>query len=272
MAMSIEAFVDFPGTSFRSIEEFKQFRGNNRDLFDERYRREQSIGVNSATLSTKGFCGPCLRVTKFLSPTAAGEKTVDGRLVPHWRLAQTCDCSFGLTSYERALLHMALPRLGSSSWSRGGILGRGDRIARYLSGRYPSFALWPRFLRDEEGTLTLPVPIQSQHIILAADELPHFPSLDQVLAAVAHSLMPGGAFLFSTPFDVEAQETMTSPVVEAQPMSVRAVFSSHPVHRLGWDLIGRLREAGFNDAAGYCYWSEELGYLGPYNMIFLAFR
>lgn len=270
--MSTEASVRFPGAAFRSIDEFKRYRSDNRDLFDERYRREQSLAVDGATLSTSGFCAPCLQVTDFVSQTHGGSQTDDGRWVPYWRLAQTCGCRFALTSHERALLHMALPRLGPPSWTRGGIIGRGDRLLDYLAERAFSFDLWPRLSRARAGEVDLPVPAQSQHMILAADEVAHIPPLDSALAAIARSLMPGGSFLFSTPFDVEAETSIAGPGFDGVDPAALPLFSADAPHRLGWDLIGRLLNAGFSDAAAYCYWSEELGYLGPYNMIFLAFR
>jgi SAM-dependent methyltransferase len=270
--VNVEFCVDFPGTAFRSIEDFKRFRADNRDLFDEQYRREQALGIEGPKLTRSGVCGPCLRVTQFTSPTHGGEATADGRLVPHWRLAQSCGCPYALTSHERALVHMALSRLGSPSWYHAGVLGRGDRLAKYINRWHPDFALWPRVLRESAGDLTLPVMPGSQHMVLAADELPHFPPLDAVLAAVARCLTPGGIFIFTTPFDVELTETISSAAVDIHLGSEQPPFSSDPVHRLGWDLIGRLRDAGFSDAVGYCYWSEEFGYLGSYNMIFLAFR
>jgi hypothetical protein len=269
--VSTEAFVRFPGTPFRSIDEFKRFRTDNRDQFDERYRREQSLAVDGASLTTSGFCAPCLQVTDFASQTHGGG-TVDGRWVPHWRLTQTCGCRFALTSHERALLHMALPRLGPTSWTRGGIIGRGDRLLDYLAERDFSFDLWPRLLRNRAGQAELPVLAGSQHMILAADELAHIPALDAALAAIARSLMPGGSFLFSTPFDVEAEESVIGPGLIGAATTALPLFSADAAHRLGWDLMARLRDAGFSDAAAYCYWSEELGYLGPYNMGFLAFR
>lgn len=270
--MSTEASVRFPGAAFRSIDEFKRFRTDNRDLFDERYRREQSLAVDGTALTTGGFCAPCLQVTDFVSQTHGGSQTAEGRWVPYWRQAQTCGCRFALTSHERALLHMALPRLGAPSWARGGIIGRGDRLRDYLAERAFSFDLWPRLSRNQAGAVALPVPPQSQHMILAADELAHIPALDAALAAIADSLMPGGSFLFSTPFDVEAEASVMTSAFEGAPPTALPLFSADAPHRLGWDLIGRLQDAGFGDAAAYCYWSEELGYLGPYNMIFLAFR
>lgn len=269
--MGSEAFVQFPAMAFRSREEFQRYRDSHRDVFDERYRREQALGVAAPSLSTDGICAPCLRVSTFASSTRDGDETADGRRVPHWRLAQSCDCAFGLTSHERALLHLALARAPGSSQTRIGVLGRGERIAARLRTSYDEVSLWPRLLAEGAGTLALPTPPAHHHVILAADELAHIPPLDRALAAIAHGLAPGGLFIATTAFDVEAESSVSyldTPEEEGVPM----LFSRDPAHRLGWDLVPRLRDAGFSDAAGFCYWSEELGYLGPYNMIFLASR
>lgn len=270
--MGSEAFVQFPGMPFRSLEEFHRYRAENRRLFDERYLREQSLGVVGHAVALAGLCAPCLKVTTFVSPTEDGNKTADGRLVPHWRLRQTCGCAFALANHERALLHMALPYLGPSSWSRIGVLGRGENLAARLREEFSQVTLWPRLYNDVFAQINLPTDPASQHVILAADELAHIPPLDQALAAVARSLPPGGLFITTTAFDVEAEETI-SWTTDLRPVSSGPVlFTRDPVHRLGWDLIPRLRAAGFTDAWGSCYWSEEFGYLGPYNMIFVAFR
>jgi hypothetical protein len=270
--MKAESFVALPAAVFRGAEDFKRFRNENRDLLDERYRREQALGVSAVEMVMEGLCAPCLRVARFSSRTHGGEETADGRWVPHWRLEQGCDCTFNLSSHERALAHSALPRFGQQAWYRVALLGRNDSLAGYLAQFQPSLVLYPRVEREVDGTLFLPVKPASLHMVIAADELCHLPELDAALAAVAGALMPGGIFLFCTPFDVEADKTMTDltglPVVREK----LPTFSSRPVHRLGWDLIDHLRAAGFDDASAHLYWSEELGYLGPYNMIFSAFR
>ncbi len=270
--MREESFVTFPAVVFRSAEEFRRFRNEKRDLFDERYRREQALGVSDVEVVTEGICGPCLRVARFVSRTHGGEATVDGRWVPHWRLEQGCDCPFNLLSHERALMQSALPRFGQDTWYRLGLLGQNDRLAAYLAQFQPNLMFCPRMEIGFDGTLYLPAAPASLHMMIAADQLCHLPELDASLGAVARALMPGGAFLFSTPFDVELETTTTDLTVFRQVGTNLPTFSSQPVHRLGWDIIDRLRAAGFDDATAHLYWSEELGYLGPYSIMFSAFR
>ena len=270
--MNNGSVVIFPSATFESGEEFRRFRSENRDLFDERYRREQSLGTHDASVITEGICGPCLDVTQFTSSTRDGDLTGDGRKVPHWRRTQACGCSFGLTSHERALVHTALPHFGKPSWFRAGVLGPADHIAAYVSRLLPDLAQWKRLARGIGRALSLPVSQGSQHMVLAADVLPHIIPLREALTAVADALAPGGMFIFSTPFDVEASETVSFMASEGGPESAQLVFSAHSAHRLGWDLIPLLHDCGFSSAIGHCYWSEEFGYLGPYNMVFVAHR
>ena len=109
-------------------------------------------------------------------------------------------------------------------------------------------------------------------MVLAADVLPHILPLKEALKAVADALSPGGTFVFSAPFDVEAGDTVSYLANEDGTGRANQVFSAHPVHRLGWDLIALLNDCGFSGVVGHCYWSEEFGYLGPYNMVFIARR
>lgn len=270
--MSSDSVVTFPSVIFRSGDEFKRFRSENRDLFDERYRREQSLGTKSELVITEGVCGPCLRVTRFSSSTRGGDLGGDGRSVPHWRQAQVCGCSFGLTSHERALIHTALPNFGTPSWFRAGVLGQGHRIAAYVSQLLPDFAQWKGLTRGNNRVLSLPVLEASQHMVLAADVLAHIVPISEALEAIARALSQGGIFVFSTPFDVEASETISFLAGEDRTGIDRQIFSARPAHRFGWDLLKLLGDCGFSSAIGHCYWSEEFGYLGPYNMVFVAYR
>jgi hypothetical protein len=267
--MNSDAVVTFPSATFGSGDDFKRFRSENQNLFDERYRREQSLGTHGAAVIREGICAPCVRVTQFSSSTQDGELTGDGRKVPHWRKAQVCGCSFGLMSHERALIHSALPHFGKPSWFQAGILDQATRVAAYVSQFLPGLGQWTRFNRGAGRALSLPISDASQHMVLAVDMLVHVIPLSEALSAIANALSPGGVFIFSTPFDVEASQTVS---FLANENGTDQIFSTRSVHRLGWDLIPLLSDCGFSSAVGQCFWSEELGYLGTYNMVFIAHR
>ncbi len=109
-------------------------------------------------------------------------------------------------------------------------------------------------------------------MLLCPDHLHHVPALDAALGEAARVLCPGGALLFTVPFHADADATASDLARLPRRSGVLPAFSAEPVHRIGWDILERVRGAGFVDCAAHCYWSEELGYLGPFNMIFLATR
>ena len=76
-----------------------------------------------------------------------------------------------------------------------------------------------------------------------------------------------------TPALQEAESKRRSQRVFREDPSVRFLVSTEAggeVHALGWDILDLLRDAGFSTARAHVYWSDELGYLGSGNMIFLA--
>jgi predicted TPR repeat methyltransferase len=107
------------------------------------------------------------------------------------------------------------------------------------------------------------------HLVVSADHLHRVLPLDAMLAEVARVLSPGGVFVFTVPFDV-SQEVTRSEV--AQGIANGPTLTAQAVHAFGWDVMDRVRRAGFADCCAHCYWSEELGYLGTFNFVFEAFR
>ena len=271
--MTLAGSIRFPACVVGSVGEFRQFTSENRDLIDERYRRELALASKDKTVTLRGSCGLCLLVTNFKSDTAGGQLMPDGRRTPNWREQQVCECEYALTSRERALLHVATPRLGSQSWYKAAVLGQRKGVANYLSKLLLGFSVWPRLeAMDTNGRAWLLSEAKAFHMVVSPDFLQFVPPLDEALAEVARVLMPGGIFLFTIPFYVDSEVTVSNIAHLRQRNGLLPPMSAGPVHQIGWDIMDRVREAGFSDCTAHFYWSEELGYLGPYNMIFMAFR
>jgi SAM-dependent methyltransferase len=243
MPMSPRPYLRFPAACFRSMEAFQRFQEDSDAELGERRRQE---GVFAEQERLDGTCGVCLRVTTF---------EPGGPAVADWRVQQICGCEARLASHQRALLQAAAPRFGRTGWCRAGLFGRDEAILRALAPRLPGLVVWPDLRADAAGRPALPAETASAHLVLSADHLAVTPAPEAALAEIARVLMPGGVFLCTLPFAPDAATTNPA-----------------PPRRFGWDILDRARAAGFQDGAVHGYWSAELGYLGPDNMILTAFR
>jgi SAM-dependent methyltransferase len=118
----------------------------------------------------------------------------------------------------------------------------------------------------------LDAPDNSAHIVVSLDYVHRVPPLKSALAEIHRALVPGGHFVFTVPFRVNSEAT--SSFISHLPLVgglLPAEFGAE-VHEIGWDILESLRKAGFASATAHLYWSEELGYLGPFNFIFSACR
>jgi len=108
----------------------------------------------------------------------------------------------------------------------------------------------------------LPVESDSCHFAISQDELQDIQPITSALDELARVLMPGGRLIFTVPFHFNQSESSCA----------MGTGMRQGANRLGWDLLERLRQAGFADSEALLYWSEELGYLGNMNFVFLAVK
>jgi len=263
--------LSFPGVKLRNRGDFDEFYAQARAELDARYNFEQSLGTKAGQVSRAGSCGACLRPATFISDTAGGALTPDGRTVPNWRERQTCDCESRLISRYRATLHFLASEAGLKPWQKALLVGPAGYLEAPLSGRC-QYTQVPRLIRGSDGRLHVPDPGLSvaqadgeYHVVVAADYLPRIPAWREALHAVRRALMAGGSFVFTAPFMVRESATISSHT--SDPLAAEL---PHGIHQFSWDLLDGLREAGFEDASAHLYWSAELGYLGPFNLIFHA--
>jgi hypothetical protein len=263
----------FPGISLASQAEFVEFRRATQDRLDARYIHESGLVTRDDRLRHEGTCAPCLRRALFVSDTTQWEQLPDGRRTPDWRAALACDCADRLGNRARAVLHFAQSAAGLRSWTRLLLFGPPDRghrrLAALASETISLAALRPR---TEDDGFRLEAEPASFHLAVAADCLDRVPPLRAAFAEFRRVLAPGGSLVFTVPFRYEAQRTVSRADLPRRPDGRLPAAFRDPVHEIGWDVLDWLREAGFATAAAHCYWSSELGYLGPFNMIFHAVR
>jgi len=250
----------FPAIRFTSRTEFLDYLKTHQPLLDARFTYEQSLATRDPTLIRPGTCAPCLRPTTYTA-AANGERLRDGRVVPNWRETDACACPDRLITRARATIHL-VQASGLLPWTRLLLFGAPGPADTRLT----EMASETTDLRNFAGASAE----SGFHFAIAQDFLQHVPALGPALAELCNRLLPGGRLIFTIPFhQAEAQSTLIdlTPFGTKIPAELRSA-----THKLGWDLLDMLREAGFRDAAAYLYWSEELGYLGAMNFIFRAVK
>lgn len=267
-------FVRFPSVAIGSHEEFEAYRQSNRSQLDARYLHEVGLASEEAVVERPGSCAVCLRATTYTSSTADGDKLPDGRVMPNWREEQSCDCQDRLTQRGRALLHFALATQGLQSWTRMLLFGRptafDDRFGSHVRSVTKVSRMYLAGPTDDgDHSYRIPADDGAFHAIVSSDSLQHVPPLAAVLTEMHRVLTPGGRLIFTIPFHFSRRETVSRMPITGQPLPADV---NDDVHAIGWDIIDRLYDVGFDDAQAHTYWSDELGYLGSFKTIFMAMR
>jgi SAM-dependent methyltransferase len=187
-------------------------------------------------------------------------------MLPNWREQLACDCEDRLASRPRALLHFLGSVAAAQPWSRALLFGPPAPTDRRVAAMVGAVTAVERLTEDHR----LPLPSGAFHLALASEALHLVPPLDTAMAEIRRVLAPGGEFAFTVPFRNQAAGTQSAldrlPRVDGRlPSEV-----GFECHEIGWDILPRLRRAGFAEASAYVYWSRELGYFGPLNVIFGA--
>lgn len=256
--------VRFPGESFVSQTEFDQFCQREQAVLEARFAYEQRLipPEGAPEIIREGTCAPCLRVTRFTTRV-----TTDG--APNWREAQQCDCPDRLGNRARAALHFLESVAGLADWSRVLLFGPPDVLDRRLSAGRPGFVRQPRLHAEGDG-FRLDGPDGAFHAVICWDHLHHVPPLGAALAEIRRVLAPGGSFVFTVPLRYRATHTVSHLEHARHPGGGLVAELGTEVHEIGWDMLDMLREAGFIRPLVHHTWSEELGYLGPFNLLFSA--
>jgi SAM-dependent methyltransferase len=259
----------FPAVSFVSHAEFENHLRAAATELDALYRYERRLATREPVIHTSGTCAPCLRATHYTAATAGGEVLPDGRAVPNWRDQFICDCADRLNARCRATLHFLQSVVGVSPWTRLLLFGPERKLNARLRHLMPLTREVPR-LTVAGGRYRLDAETASAHVVLALDALQAIPPLDAALAEFRRVLARGGQFVFTVPFHYRAAGTRSR--LDHLPTNdgLLPAACHHDVHDFGWDVLRRLRDAGFRRPAAHAYRSEELGYIGPFSMIFSA--
>jgi hypothetical protein len=248
----------FDGERFVSKAAFDAFREACQDILDSRYAYEQEPGQSSLS-PHRGTCAPCLMPTQFQTEgDPAG-----------WRDGQLCGCPDGLGHRARAMLHLLESGYGLDAWSRTMLLGPRSPIDTRLAAGRPAPVRHAR-LSARPGGLSMDARDGEFTHVMAWDYLQRVPPLDLLLGEIHRVLAPGGVFAFTLPFHYLAATTVSRLGHVPRRAGMLPAEFGGDIHDIGWDVLERLRRAGFARARAHHYWSRELGYLGPFNFLFAA--
>lgn len=257
------AHVSLPGESFVSQAEFDAFRHRTQHELDARYAYEQALTPQDLTCRP-GTCGPCLAPTSFHTDTTP----------PNLRDGQVCGCPDSLGHRARAMLHLLQSHTGLDPWSRMMLLGPRSPLDRRLAPERTLALTAPvrhaRMVVDNAFAHRLDAPDQSLSHVISWDYLQRVPPIETLLRETRRVLAPGGVFAFTLPFHYRAATTVSRLAHLPRRHGLLPAEFGGDVHDIGWDILDHLRHAGFARARAHHTWSDELGYLGAFNLLFTA--
>lgn len=260
--MNAGLHVRFPGESFISQTEFENFCHDNQPTLDARFLYERMLAEAGSDRPRDGSCAPCLRAARFTSETLDPSD---------WRDGQICDCDDHLGQRARAMLHLLEAELGLDAWSRLLLIGPPSPLDRRLGVGRPVPVRLARLLQPiDAGGYRLEAPDAGFTLALCWDYLHRIPPLPEALAEIRRCLTSGGRFAFTLPFHYRAARTISRlEHIPRRAGRLPAEFRGE-IHEIGWDILEMLDAAGFTDPKAHHYWSDELGYLGAFNLLFSA--
>ena len=276
-------------------EAYKKHAAKMEHEYDRRVLCEQALlpTDGSEGFRTSGFCCVCGTHTRFLTSFMYSTgNTPDGRLMPNWREHMQCE-HCGLVNRMRAGLHVlhtyAQPETGSKIY----ITERLTKTYQWLAERYPNLqgseyfgpSHIPGSIVDgirHEDVMNLSFPDGTFDRILSFDVLEHVPDPNSAFRALCRVLKPGGVVIFSVPFSSGSATDIVRATIEedgAVTHYLPAEYHGNPVdpeggalcyRYFGWEMLDKLRSVGFRNVRCLAYWSEEQGYLGREQYIFVA--
>ncbi|MGC5704160.1 glycosyltransferase [Pseudomonas sp. NFXW11] len=265
--------------------------------YQQRELVEQSLlpTDGSAFFRSPGFCCTCGRATNFLTSFMYSTgKTPDGREMPNWREHMQCE-HCGLVNRMRAALNVMHTYATPSSSSRIYITERLTATYRWLEERYENLQGSEYFGHEHvpgtevngirhEDVMNLSFKEGSFDLVLSFDVLEHVPDPDKAFVRIYSVLDQGGMFIFSVPFSSECKADLIRATLQDDGTIEHHLppeYHGNPVdpeggalcfRYFGWDMLERLRGIGFKNVRCLAYWSQEQGYLGKEQYLFLAVK
>jgi SAM-dependent methyltransferase len=275
-----------------SAAEDRIYRDRTASRFAERAAIERDlIPSPERPFQVEGFCIGCQCRQAFRTSFAFSARDERGTLVPNWREHLICDCGFNART--RAAIHWLTTRLRLPSEAHIYLMEQRSSLFAWLRERYPNLVGSEylgdttvlgsscRGIRNEDAT-RLTFPDGAFDCVLSFDVFEHVPDYQRAFEEAQRCLRDGGILLFTVPFVRSSESTIQRARVLASGQIEHLLppeFHGDPMNpeggilcfqHFGWDIIDKLRAAGFSDAHGIFLWSRRLGYLGSEQQLFTA--
>jgi SAM-dependent methyltransferase len=282
---------------FDFVHSYSEYLEHSRKMESEYKRRqlvEMSLVTGASSFRVPGYCWICRRYTSFFVDFDHCSVNQDGQRIPNWRERLVC-FSCGFQSRLRASIHVLQEILKAKTadpiyvteqntalflWMKDNYL----RVtgSEFLGDSTPYGTNDIRGFRNESITrLTFPDEVFSY--ILSFDVMEHVPNFTDGFLECLRCLKPGGAMLFSVPFDrgqamnlVRARigrdgevEHLLPPEFHCDPMNRKGCLS---FYTFGWELLDILKAIGFQNPSGLLFWSQPFGYLDHESVLFMAHK
>lgn len=278
-----------------SANEYSKHRCQSADTYARRHSLEQSLLRDGETsFETSGFCYVCGERSRFHSDLLYGGTFSGGLPLPNWRERVVCK-RCGLNNRVRASIHL-LEQIGTPAPdSRIYVTEQVTPLFKWLSVNYRQ-TIGSEYIGEavpwgeknslgvrNESVTQLTFADESMDYILSFDVFEHVPDYLKAFRECVRCLRSGGMLLFTVPFRSDSVGHIERAFVTTDGQIVHrlpAEYHGDPFnaegclcfHHFGWALLDELRNIGFVRVAAHLYWSDELGYLGGEQIIFVGYK
>jgi SAM-dependent methyltransferase len=245
-------------------------------------------------LHLPGICLVCDRIVEFRTKLA---DVIEGEQIslPNWREELLCpDCN--LSNRQRLVATLVVNRVQSAAKLRQVyVTEQVTALFSVLTAKMqPVSVVGSEFLGAavpggttvdnvrNEDVQKLSFADESMSLVVSCDVLEHIPRPDRAMSEFCRILSPGGELILTVPFHTDRRESRVRATLRGDEIhhALPAEYHGNPLSPkgslvfsdFGWDLLDRLRDAGFSSVAMVCYWSPEHGHLGINNSIIHCVR
>jgi len=257
-----------------------------------RREKERALAAGTGPFSLAGYCYVCKRRTRF-TVTFDHAYEIDGVLTPNWREQLYCR-GCGMSARHRSVIHLFETECRPGPDETIYISEQTTPLYHWLRRAYP-LLVGSEYLGDacprgketaggirNEDLTDLSFPDGSFDRIILLDILEHIPGYPRALGECLRCLRPGGSLFITVPFEKESAKTIVRarvkvsgeiehllpPEYHSDPLRDAGTCLSYYI--FGWDLLDRLRDAGYAHATALLFWSDAFGYIGRHQLVIVA--